>query len=443
MNSSLILNCKHLVRRAQTLHIKTHTLHSNSIQAVIRVLDCLPRELNKLHTITIESNERCTHSEGLQNWGTCLYMPVLATINVVYNSEFLSDLPMLAPILAHTIARCAGKQTGYLEHNMYSISYPAVAPVWIDCGQSLTTLVFTNTSVFPSATHAIRLCCKTLETLKFQHCSSNEFAQMMFNKTPIEYPKLRFIQGALSQPSSPVFIPRNVFPCLERVHEVAFSQPHVVPHLLVNTLMGTELPKLQEIVVQMSGHMDLRLNNVPSLRRVRYGRGIGPTNGRDVVGQLERLFMVRSLRCMRFYDHVPSVHVTSRLCVACVWLEYLDVGTIVLSLQTVVHVLESLCVLHSLKCALSRVWTASGVSLELGDCLSRSVRLLRVYMVGQAKGVTPVDEIIARLPKLTHVQVQEGAKSIREFVTKMKLERKFSWSARVSDLVHIETISFA
>ncbi|KAJ2281550.1 hypothetical protein IW141_006585, partial [Coemansia sp. RSA 355] len=103
----------------------------------------------------------------------------------------------------------------------------------------------------------------------------------------------------------------------------------------------------------------------------------------------------------------------------------------------------SLRVLHSLKCALSRVWTASGVSLELGDCLSRSVRLLRVYMVGQAKGVTPVDEIIARLPKLTHVQVQEGAKSIREFVTKMKLERKFSWSARVSDLVHIETISFA
>ncbi|KAJ2137360.1 hypothetical protein IW136_003537, partial [Coemansia sp. RSA 678] len=263
---------------------------------VMRFLDCLPRELNKLHTITIESNERCMYSGDLQTRDIRLHMPILATINVVYNSGVLPGLPMLAPILAHAIARCADKQTGYLSElrNVYSFSYPVAAPVWMDCEQSLTTLVFTNTDVFPSALHAIRLCCKTLETLKFQHCSSHEFEQILFNKSPVAYPKLRFIQGALSQPSSPfVIIPHNAFPCLERVHEAAFlQQPHIVPHLLVNTLMRIELPKLQEIVVQVSRHMDLRLNNVPNLTRVRYYRpDIGPTNGRDVVGQLERLFM--------------------------------------------------------------------------------------------------------------------------------------------------------
>ncbi|KAJ1856303.1 hypothetical protein GGH12_004862 [Coemansia sp. RSA 1822] len=415
-------------------------------------MDCLPRELRMLQSITIESNEQCTHEELIEyDWATRLYLPVLATINVVYNSA-VSPFPMLAPILARTIMQCADKQTGLVLNlrSAHNMAYTIVAPAWIDCAQMLTTLAFTNMDVIPSAMHAVRMCCKTLERLEFLHCSYEQFKHMVYDdkESPVEYPKLRYIRGALSQPMSSTFTVPHVFPRLERVHEAcAFewqNMGRVVPHLLVNTLMKIELPRLHELVVQTSRDMDLHLTNVPNLTCVRYYRPerLEPMDARNVVGQLGRLFMVRNLQYLRFGDHLPSLHITGNFRIACVCLEYLDVGTIMLSLSTTIHILQSLSMLHSLKCALSQAWTSHKAMLELNDCLSRSVRLIKVYVVGQAKGVTPVDEVVARLPMLTHVQVQEGARNMREFVERMKHEHRFEWSARVADRIHIETVNF-
>ncbi|KAJ2341690.1 hypothetical protein GGF43_006113, partial [Coemansia sp. RSA 2618] len=161
-------------------------------------------------------------------------------------------------------------------------------------------------------------------------------------------------------------------------------------------------------------------------------------DGNVVVRQLQRLMQMPRLRYLRFHDQLPTANILNEMHVRCFNLEYLDIGMIVLSFRNAVHLLSELKHLHTLKCAIHNTHARSARALsDLGDgALSWSVQLLRIYVVGHAaqnSGLSPVEEIVSRLPLLTSIQVHDRVNAMYRFVAQMGNEQRFAWSKAVAD----------
>ncbi|KAJ1869784.1 hypothetical protein LPJ55_005131 [Coemansia sp. RSA 990] len=163
-------------------------------------------------------------------------------------------------------------------------------------------------------------------------------------------------------------------------------------------------------------------------------------DGRIVVEQFQRLLQVPTLHHLRFYDQLPTVSVLNGLQVDCTELTYLDIGMIVLSFRNIVHMLDRLYRLHTFMFALRNTWTSPQSQQLHSDALSRSVEKLKIYIIGampKSNMLSPVEEIVSRLPLLAEMVVQEGKHALQTFLNRMKDEQKYPWSSAVADRVCI------
>ncbi|KAJ2451635.1 hypothetical protein EV183_003466 [Coemansia sp. RSA 2336] len=451
-----ILENQKLLSRAKCIWIKLE--HWPGIQAdevVDMLIECLPSQLSWTESIIVEADFAADQFTPVgRSISSQLDIPLLSAIHVICPAS-----SHVAYTIAQTIAQLANKPSCDLLfapnaiHDTHADTF--VAPMWIgrqlerNDNLPISSLMFTDMELVPNAAALVRKCHNSLVELKFLHCKFEQLETLLYlDNKPVQYPWLRFIHGALSQTQQQdIRVPPNAFPRLEYVHEMVIHrwqyQAGVVSHLLINTLMGIRLPQLRMLRLRTSRNMTLPLHNLPALRYVRYytlPELPESLDGRIVVEQFQRLLQVPTLHHLRFYDQLPTVSVLNDLQVGCTELTYLDIGMIVLSFRNIVHMLDCLYRLHTFMFALRNTWTSSQSQQLYTDMLSRSVERLKIYAVGtvpKATVLSPIEEIVSRLPRLAEVAVQEGKHALQAFMNRLKDEQKYSWSSAVADRICI------
>ncbi|KAI8320199.1 hypothetical protein GQ54DRAFT_225346 [Martensiomyces pterosporus] len=314
----------------------------------------------------------------------------------------------------------------------------------------ITRLVFGNVDLVQHAAAFIRSCANTLEDLSFFICDNDVFRDIVLdNYKPVIYPRLRILRGALSRRREYLQfnVPQGIFPNLEYVYEVALYEwqyrAGVKSHALTNMLTRNGLPSLRKLRVRTSANMHLDTSNLPSLEDVYYYiRSEHPErlSGDAVIDHFRRLLEVPTLRTLTFYDQLPAVHLNPYLKVECQYLTYLDVGLATFPYFNIEDLLASLKHLHTFSFAINNVWPGNDEPKLSNAPLSLSLQFMGLYVITPGflpPGTSPSEAVLARLPSLTKLHLQNGVENVRQFFNKMKHQNAFEWSARVADTIKV------
>ncbi|KAJ1739368.1 hypothetical protein LPJ68_004745 [Coemansia sp. RSA 1086] len=437
-----VIQNQELLSRARCIWIKIeHWPEIQADEAIDMLIECLPQQLSWTESIIVETDLAIDQ-----------FRPVGKPINYQLDIPLLNAIHVICPasshlayIVAQAIARFANKSSCdllFAPNAIYATRADTfVSPVWVDrqleqnVNLPISSLMFTDMELVPNAATLVRKCHNSLVELKFLHCGVEQLkALLYYDNKPVQYSWLRFLHGALNRVEhQDIKVPPNTFPRLEYVHEMVIHrwqyQAGVVSHLLINTLMTIKLPRLRMLRLRTSRNMTLALHNLPALRYVRYytlSELPESLDGRIVVEQFQRLLQVPTLHHLRFYDQLPTVSVLNGLQVDCTELTYLDIGMIVLSFRNIVHMLDRLYRLHTFMFALRNTWTSPQSQQLHSDALSRSVEKLKIYIIGampKSNMLSPVEEIVSRLPLLAEMVVQEGKHALQTFLNRMKDEQ--------------------
>ncbi|KAJ2889046.1 hypothetical protein FB639_000189 [Coemansia asiatica] len=355
------------------------------------------------------------------------------------------------------------------EALMIDISYKAVIPLFTynpepPIGNQyssvghITRLLFSDINLVIGASDLIKRCSKTLVRLTFMLCDYDVFKEIVYDYTddpivlkkkgrPVVYANLHSIHGALNRRngSSEAYVVSGMtFPKLEFFHEVIEyswqGMMGVVPHLLANVLLGSDLPRLKVIRLRTAQTMVLEARKLPSLEYVSYyqhSKEVRSISGTKIAAQLFRLLSIKRLQFLRFHDQMPPIRLDSIPSIQCLDLRYMDLGVMILSLTTVVRLLRSLLHLHTAAFAVNNYWAQ--ISLGDNQRLSDSLERLSLYVIGSDltadDGYTSSEEIISRLPNLYILSLQSEAEKTQRFFENTK--NRFSWSQKVAERLRI------
>ncbi|KAJ2813551.1 hypothetical protein H4S07_000602 [Coemansia furcata] len=389
--------------------------------------------------------------------GGVVRMPRLADIHVVGRPGSRRLLDAAALDIARGLVKMSGVQLAALTLSNMPASPTVVAPLWAGVPQGgVTVLRFSDMEVIEGGAELVRAVRATLKRLTFMRCGLGQLETLLYsaNNEPLCYPHLEVICGALSRGEDWFHVPGGAFPRLEYLYEAvgcAWQQrAGVESHLLFNTLAEIVLPRLRVVRLRTSRRMALNHGNLPSLEHVTYyARAEVPErlDAEHVCGQLAGLLRHANLRFLRFYDQVPAVCLLSPVDVRCHGLRYLDLGLITVSYDNVERILGALPHLSWVFLAINDRWSAIQPMRDPGAPLSDSVQVLGIYVANSdpllrydCGALTPSRMVVARLPRLRKLCVQDDVAGVKGFLDLMGNEQRFPWSRAVADQVNVNAI---
>ncbi|KAJ1809919.1 hypothetical protein LPJ75_004297, partial [Coemansia sp. RSA 2598] len=351
------------------------------------------------------------------------------------------------------------------------ISYKVVLPYFVYkdempiyhgqryASSQITRLLFSDINLIVEAPELIKRCSRTLTRLSFMLCDYEVFKQLFYDYTddpilkqkgaPVVYTNLSSIHGALNRRNSSskeYTVPSSTFPRLEFFHEVVEyswqGMMGIVPHLLANVLLTSDLPRLKVIRVRTAQNMALDIRKLPSLEYVSYyqhARDMRNISGMKIAAQFYRLLTIPRLQFLRFHDQMPPIRIDNIPPIGCLYLRYMDLGMMILSLRSVAYLLGTLAYLHTAAFAVNNYWMPN-VVLEDDQRLSDSLERLNLYVIGNDTSTgdeySTSEEIILRLPNLYELNLQSGIHKTREFFERTK--NRFPWSERVAERIIVQ-----
>ncbi|PIA17261.1 hypothetical protein COEREDRAFT_80606, partial [Coemansia reversa NRRL 1564] len=460
-------NNKSLITHARALRIKINAFGPVSLTFIItQFLKWLPKELPRLEWIAIEAAtliENESSRKPIEDLPK-IYMPRLNNVHVICGHCTDTDPSnMLAPAIAEWLATMSTISLTKMDVN-WNLLHPGTefvaTPLWVDSSQlvrgavyqsSITTLIFNDMELINEAPLLIRASRSTLEYLTFLCCDYSRLRDILYlDEKPLSYPRLKCLYGALSyirQEKKRFAVPRNAFPNLEYVYEMFLykwqHQARVVSQLLISVLSTICLPRLRNLRIHASRTMHLNIENLPALTQVHYYTMFGITEtigGKDVVENLQNLLAIPSLRYLKYEDQLPTTRVVlSDVGICCLELVRMDLRMVMMSYDTIVRLFNILKHLQMFMSAINNTWY--GQSLRRMSPLSKSVQLLRFYVVGDYGGISdrsPVEEIVVQLPTLLELRLYENTRAMKALLNQAGDRNLYEWSAHVAKHVKIK-----